>query len=200
MEVAKGTLVREIEIRRHACTKKGPARGHGSHLSQDGVDLAREVAIDMGSFDHVLASDVPRTTETAIAIGYAVDELIVPPIELVEAAFDVTGHHERWAWEQPWVRFTQLVEQEEAVARLGAWLREAWETRLERVPDDGRILVISHGRMIEIGMIACLPDLPRADFAGWGETLRQCEGVRMTWHDGRFGDPHLLRARRCRHA
>ena len=192
--------MREIEIRRHSCTKKGPERGHGSHLSQDGVNLAREVAAGMGSFDLVVASEVPRTAETALAMGFAVDDVIAVPGEIVEAAFAVTGHHERWGWEQPWARFAHLVEQEGAVARLGEWLRERWERALATVPESGRVLVISHGRMIEIGVIACLPDLPRSDFTDWGDSLHQCEGIRMTWRDGQFGDPRIRRARRCRHA
>jgi len=71
--------VREIGIRRHSCTKKGPGRGKGSHLSADGVALAHEVARRMGRFDLVFATAVRRTTETAIAMGHAVDDLLECP-------------------------------------------------------------------------------------------------------------------------
>jgi hypothetical protein len=33
--------MRWLEVRRHSLTKKGPARGRGSHLSAEGVALAR---------------------------------------------------------------------------------------------------------------------------------------------------------------
>jgi hypothetical protein len=68
--------MRTIEIRRHSYTKQGEAQGHGSHLSADGVRLAREVGAQIGPFAYVAASVVPRTVETAIAMGFAVDDLL----------------------------------------------------------------------------------------------------------------------------
>ena len=65
--------MRTIDIRRHSYTKKGEARGKGSHLSQPGIDLARKVGETLGPYDLVLTSLIPRTVETAIAMGYAVD-------------------------------------------------------------------------------------------------------------------------------
>ena len=56
-----------IEIRRHSYTKKGESRGKGSHLSAEGVALAREIGHHIGPFDLVLTSDSPRTLETAIS-------------------------------------------------------------------------------------------------------------------------------------
>ena len=66
--------MRSIQIRRHSYTKKGAARGKGSHLSAAGVTLARRIGAETGPFELVLTSTVPRTLETAIAMGYAVDE------------------------------------------------------------------------------------------------------------------------------
>ncbi len=40
--------MRTIEIRRHSYTKKGEARGKGSHLSPEGVTLAREIGNHIG--------------------------------------------------------------------------------------------------------------------------------------------------------
>lgn len=38
---------RWLEVRRHSLTKKGPARGRGSHLSAQGVTLARAVGAEL---------------------------------------------------------------------------------------------------------------------------------------------------------
>ena len=60
-----------LEIRRHT-------HRHISqpHLSQIGVDFARRAGEGLGRFDRVVTSTVPRAFETAIAMGYAVDEQI----------------------------------------------------------------------------------------------------------------------------
>jgi broad specificity phosphatase PhoE len=54
--------------------KKGEARGKGSDLSDEGIVLAREIGNHIVRFDLVLMSHNPRTLETAIAMGFAVDE------------------------------------------------------------------------------------------------------------------------------
>ena len=61
--------MRELELRRHSMRV-----GQGQHLSQEGVDLARRVGATMGRFDRVVTSALPRAFETAIAMGFAVDE------------------------------------------------------------------------------------------------------------------------------
>ena len=52
-------------------------RKPGQHLSQDGVSLAQHVGQDLNPFDLVVASELPRAIETAIAMGFAVDRLDV---------------------------------------------------------------------------------------------------------------------------
>jgi broad specificity phosphatase PhoE len=187
----------EIEIRRHSCTKKGPGRGHGSHLSADGVLLAREVGRVIGPFDLVLASEVPRTVETAVAMGFAVDHQVSVPDDTGYEALTRIGHHERWSWSEPWVRFAELVRAGGPVAVFGCWLRQTWAEALESVVEGGRVLVISHGRDIESGVVACLDDFQPEEFKTWGEPLHQCEGVRLSYADGRFHEPRVIRERRC---
>lgn len=48
----------------------------GAHLSQEGVTLARFIGQGLGPFDRVVTSTLPRAFETAIAMGFAVDEQI----------------------------------------------------------------------------------------------------------------------------
>src|SRR5919108_3033522 len=63
--------MKSIEIRRHSMRSKP-----GDHLNQSGVTLARLVGENLGPFDRVVTSTLPRAFETAIAMGFAVDEQI----------------------------------------------------------------------------------------------------------------------------
>jgi hypothetical protein len=87
--------VKTIEIRRHACTKKGIGRGRGSQLSQDGVLLAREISIGRPNPDYILTTTVPRTLETALAMGFAVDACLEIPRKVAGPAMAIVGHLER---------------------------------------------------------------------------------------------------------
>ena len=58
-----------LELRRHS-KRVIP----GEHLSQTGVALARRVGEAMGPFDLVITSTLTRAFETAIAMGFAVQE------------------------------------------------------------------------------------------------------------------------------
>ncbi len=190
--------MKTLEVRRHSCTKKGDDRGRGSHLSADGVLLAREVALDLPGFDYVMASTVPRTLETAVAMGYAVDDLVKVPQKLAGQAMVVVGHLERWSWKFPWLRFRELAAGHEVVGSYGEWLRDSWIAALDRVPDDGKALVVTHGRDIELGVLACLPDVPDDELRRWGEPVHQCEGVTLAYSGGRFELLRITRTRRCR--
>jgi broad specificity phosphatase PhoE len=86
--------MRWLEVRRHSLTKKGDVRGNGSHLSQAGVDLARRVGAEIGAVGFVAASPIPRTLETAVAMGYAVDVLLDMGGEIWSDAQAEVAHHE----------------------------------------------------------------------------------------------------------
>ena len=182
--------MRTIEIRRHASTKKGEGRGKGSHLSQEGVALARQIGATIGPFDLVLTSPAPRALETAVAMGFAVHDQVEALGDLSSAVLAEIGHHERWTWEEPFGTFARFVRQGGPTARMGERQREAWVRALEAVADGGRVLIISHGRIIESGLVTCIPD---GDFAAWGAAFHHGEGVRMTFIEGRFQGVQLLR-------
>jgi len=182
--------MRTIEIRRHSYTKKGEARGRGSHLSAEGVALAREIGSQIGPFDLVLTSHSPRTLETAIAMGFAVDEQLEAIGDIPPEVVEEIGHHERWAWEYPFLTFARFVECGGPTARMGKRQEEAWMNALEWAPANGSVLVISHGRVIESGLVTCILD---GDFASWGAPFRHCEGVKMNYVEGRFTDVQFIR-------
>jgi len=59
--------MRMIEVRRHSLVQDHV------HLSQAGIDLARPVGSTLGPFNRVVTSQILRTVETAVAMGFAVD-------------------------------------------------------------------------------------------------------------------------------
>jgi hypothetical protein len=87
--------MRWLEVRRHSLIKKGLARGRGSHLSAQGVALARAVGAKLGPIAHVLTSTTPRAVETAIAMGLAVDDTVDLPSGYVPGEVEF---HEQWTW------------------------------------------------------------------------------------------------------
>ncbi len=182
--------MRTIEIRRYSHTKKGEARGKGSHLSQSGVDLARRVGGTTGPFDLVLTSAIPRTLETAIAMGFGVHVQVPALGEISPEVHDEIGHHQRWAWDDPFVEFASLTKRGGATARMGQVQVAIWREALESVLSDGRVLVVSHGRVIEVGLVAAVAE---ADLVTLGGPFQHCEGARLTYGAGRFFDVQFMR-------
>jgi broad specificity phosphatase PhoE len=154
--------------------------------------LARQVGTTIGPFDLILASPSPRALETAIAMGFAVDEQVDALGDIPQEVVDEIGHHERWSWDSPFSMFAGFVRRGGATARMGRRQHEAWATALEALPKGGSVLVISHGRVIEAGLVTCVPD---GDYAAWGGPFHHCEGVRLHYADGLFSAPCILRCR-----
>ena len=174
--------MKTIEIRRHSIRQKP-----GDHLSQPGVTLARLVGQNLGPFDRVITSTLPRAFETAIAMGFAVDE----QNELM------SSHSNDVAREAPWP--LSLAGYVEAVHKGGAAAYYANQlvavyTKLASYLADGRAaLVVNHGGILELGAVACLPN---ADHFTWGSHFDYCEGIRLFWDDGKFVDGEILRVSR----
>jgi broad specificity phosphatase PhoE len=179
-----------LEIRRHSLTKKGPDRGKGSHLSGAGVQLARRIGETIGPCDLVLTSPSPRAIETALAMGYAVDACLDALGEMAEAFVQEIGHHERWSWEEPFQVFAQILARGGATAQVGHHIQAAWRMAAEALPDPGKGLLITHGRLLEVGVVACLPETPMAVF---GQPFGHCEGIQLRYEAGHFQLLHLLR-------
>jgi broad specificity phosphatase PhoE len=182
--------MRWLEVRRHSLTKKGGARGHGSHLSADGVLLARRLGEALGSMECVFTSDVPRAAETALAMGYAVDEAMALPSGYVD---DKIGHHEQWTWPQPYNRYGELLRASVEVRAVADTHLAAWRLLMSRVRDGASGLFIGHGGALELAVVAAVgPPDPGGE--GWGPPLSHGDGFRLSFVDGRFGDPAPRRA------
>ena len=146
--------MRTLEIRRHSFTKKGEGRGRGSHLSDDGVRAARQVGAAAGRFERAWASTSPRTMETAIAMGVAVDDTFDMPSPVETGAVEF---HEWRTWPDP---FTTLVERSGASSAVSAYVAAQGARVLEAcdaIGDGDRGLIVGHGGWIE-SVIAALVD------------------------------------------
>jgi broad specificity phosphatase PhoE len=168
-----------IEIRRHSIRSKP-----SDHLNQQGITLARLVGQNLGPFDRVITSTLPRAFETAIAMGFAVDE----QIELMSTYGDEIER------EAPWplscAGYAEVVRQGGAAARYANQLAAIYTKLADYLADGRAALVVNHGGVAEMGAVACLPN---ADHFAWGSHFEPCEGIRLFWDDGRFVDAEVLR-------
>ncbi len=179
--------MRWLEVRRHSLTRKGAARGRGSHLSAEGVVLARLVGESLGPFASVVTSASPRAVETAVAMGFAVDDTVELPSGYVPGEVD---HHEQWRWPRPYRTYAELVGRAGGLAMVAQAHRRVWTRVVAAVPDGAAALVVGHGGGIEPGLVACLPD---ADHELWGAPLGHCDGTRLGFDEGRFVSVQFLR-------
>jgi broad specificity phosphatase PhoE len=180
--------MRWLEVRRHSLTKKGTIRGRGSHLSAKGVVLARMVGESLGPFVYVVTSVSPRAIETALAMGFAVDDTIELPSGYVAGEVD---HHDQWRWPRPYRTYAELVARPSRLAGVAEAHRVAWTQVVEAVPDGAAALVVGHGGGIEPGLVACLPD---ADHESWGAPFSHCDGARLCFNEGKFVSIEFRRA------
>lgn len=171
--------MKTIEIRRHSIRMKP-----GDHLSQQGVSLARLVGQNLGPFDRVMTSTVPRAFETAIAMGFAVDE----QNELMSSYGDAVE------MEAPWPlslgQYAEVIQKGGAAARYANQLADVYRHLADYLADGRAALIVNHGGVAEMGAIACLPN---ADHTSWGSHFECCEGVRLFWDDGKFVNAEILR-------
>ncbi len=159
--------MRILEIRRH--THRHIPQ---PHLSQIGVDLARRAGEGLGKFDRVMTSPIPRAFETAIAMGYAVDEQIEQFSMMSDA---VTAAIQ---WNAGFTAWAKAARSNPVVAHYTQSLAEVLRSIVRALPAEGRALIISHGGIVEACVIGCVPAGTRfADDAPCG----YCEGTRLTF-------------------
>jgi broad specificity phosphatase PhoE len=171
--------MRYLEVRRHTMRVK-PSK----HICQAGVTLARRIGNEMGPFDRVITSDLPRAFETAIAFGFAVDEQM-PELNMMGDDVD-----DEIDYEPDFMGLARAVRKGSAASRFAKRQARLWQSIVSNLPANGRALVVAHGGVIELGAIGCLPD---ADHAAWGGMLDYCEGVRLGYDDNMFVSIEVLR-------
>lgn len=94
-------------------------------------------------------------------------------------------------WASEFAEFQQVVQQRSAAARFAHEQAELWRSIVEALPDEGRVLLITHGGIIEVGTIGCLPCV---DFSKWGRMCDYCEGV-LIFDGEKFVDGKVLQAK-----
>lgn len=175
--------MRTIEMRRHTMRAKP-----GQHLSQEGVDLAREIGNAIGPFNRVITSTLPRAYETAIAMGFAVDEQSDILITLHEGVEAEVG-----AWDAGFAAFAQAAQRDSATARFARSLAAFLRDIAISLPEGGAALVISHGGFMDAAAVGCLPDV---DFNTWGGYCDYCEGVRLIYESENFTYGMVIRTKK----
>jgi len=172
--------MRVLEHRRHS-RRNAP----DVHLNREGVELARRVAPTLGRFDRVVTSPKPRAIETAEALGFTVDAQL-PQLGLMpdDADLSVDG-----ALPHSFADYARLVARRESMRSYARGQAALMRRELERLPEGGRLLLVSHGEVIEFGAVAARPEEAR----NWGPSLHPLEGVRLTLDRGVWVQGEVLR-------
>jgi len=174
--------MKTIEIRRHSIRSKP-----GNHLNQSGITLARLVGENLGPFDRVVTSTLPRAFETAIAMGFAVDQQI-------ELMSNYGSDVEREIpWPQPFIAYVEAVKNGGATGRYAQELAKYYAELANYLADGRAALVVNHGGVLELSIVASFPSI---DYESWGEAVNYCEGARLFWEDGKCVNAELLRVSR----
>jgi hypothetical protein len=135
--------------------------------------MARRLGARLAEPSYVAVGDQPRHLETAIAMGFAVDEQTSWPSGYVDGA---VKHHDQWTWPEPFVRYGELLGRESRLARVAEAHLAHWRRILDHVPEGGSGLIVSSGGSIEPVLVAAFPD---ADHASWGGAFYQLEGATL---------------------
>ncbi|MGD0589030.1 MAG: histidine phosphatase family protein [Thermoplasmata archaeon] len=175
--------MRVLEHRRHS--RRDPA---GIHLNREGLDLARHIAPTLGRFDRVVTSPKPRALETAEALGFTVDALL-PELAMMpdDVGLPIDELHPH-----SFADYVRFVGRSEAMADYAQTQATLMREELERLPDGGRLLMVSHGGIIEFGAAGARP----GDAMTWGEPVGYLEGIRLTLSRGEWVRGEVLRTRK----
>lgn len=172
--------MRTVEVRRHSLREP-----HGDHLSAEGVELARRTAPTLHRMDRVVTSEKVRAIETAEALGLRVDRTIR---ELGQVPDEVQARIDE-AHPQSFAEYVVLVARNPWVRAFAASQVELWRSEADLLANEGHLLVVSHGGVIELGAAMAVPDEARR----WGLPLSVLEGVRLCWDGDRCTRGEILR-------
>jgi len=153
-----------IEIRRHSI------RESGEHLSQKGVTLARKIGENSPKYARVTTSTLPRAFETAIAMGFAVDEQL-EMLSVMGPEVDSEIY-----WNSPYETFAQKMTGGSRLEIFANELRTLIERIAIEISDNAHALVITHGGIVQAIAAACLPD---CDHSKLGGPPSYCEGIEL---------------------
>ena len=171
-------MTRWVEMRRHSYTKKDEGRGRGSHLSQEGIEAARAEGERLERVKYVAVSESPRTLETAIAMGLAVDDIV--GIGGANSTGEVE-FHEWWDWPDPWAAYAERMSARPKLAAFAEAQFEIVRQAVARIGDGEAALLVGHGGWIEPTVVAAVG---RDHLENWGPSFNHLEGVTLAENDG----------------
>ena len=177
--------MRHVEIRRHA--QRIDRSDQASHLSRGGVEMARQVGVAAGPFELVVSSPITRAIETAIAMGFTVDEELADLVEYPSAV------NAEVAYDDSFAVFGQAYRLGRAMAAYADKMAVVARSIAARVDDGGSVLAVSHGGIVEACAVGAAPDF---DHSAWGPSFGYCEGVRIGYDEQGSATVEILRVGR----
>lgn len=168
-----------LEHRRHAMRIKP-----FDHLSQQGVDLAKRVGQEMGQFDYIVTTTLPRAAETVTAMGFGIIEVCQELSTMADYILDEIE------WDAGFEKFFNASQAGGPVSDYCLYLKKLFLGFLEKTPENGRLLIVSHGGIVEASVLGCLAD---SEISKWGAPISYCEGISLQFEKGTFNTPKLLR-------
>ncbi len=162
--------MKTLEIRRHAERHKP-----GDHLNARGVARARNASVRDRAYAFVVTSPIERAVQTAIAMGYGVDEE-----DWTMASMG--GAMDAFPWDAGFAAMQQAIRTDCAAACYAEFQALELRDHLARIAPRESLLVVSHGGIAEAGIIGLLDG---ADVSGFGPSLDYCEGARLDFDGDR---------------
>ncbi|WP_063563252.1 histidine phosphatase family protein [Paenibacillus sp. O199] len=166
-----------IALIRHGSTswnKEGRAQGNSDiSLDQDGINQAELLATRLRSEDwnHIYSSTLARAKQTALIVGSAIGVDIHFDDRLRERSgglIEGTTEEERIEkWGTGWIELDLGLEPIEIVQKRGGEFLE--EIMMKHQGE--KVLVVSHGALIQFNFINLVPDFPTKDFGNTSITI-----------------------------
>ncbi len=153
------------------------------HINQNGIDLAKKVSPEVTAPKYTLTSTVPRAVETALVLGYEVNRM---DDLLFHYKPEIMGE----LGDQSFKAIAEAIKSGKYTASYSEDQLDLFKEVLGEVKDGETVLVVSHGSMVEIGLVAMFPEM---DHTEWGKPFTYLEGYRVAYENGEFKDPEILR-------
>lgn len=161
-----------VELRRHSKRDKPLL-----NLSDEGINLAVIASKHLKKPDICISSGIQRADETARALGFEIDfikeDFALFPTEIMSEI----------NWYDGLEKFSDLYKSSKKFRTYANLLKKSIIDELKRVQDGERILIISHGGIIESAIVGCLPNY---DFSYFGSYFDYCEGGELVFDGEKF--------------
>ncbi len=168
-----------LDIRRHAQRMK-PSQ----NLSSQGKKLAQSTVNQNFKYDWVATSGLGRADESAVAMGQNVNQRIEALGFLPRDIFDRVG------WPANLDIVASVIKNHDDISGYASRQASIWRKIASRLTQNQHALIISHGIIAELGMVASLPNV---NHSTWGKAIGYCEGMRLFFDGNKFSHCEMLR-------